>query len=289
MSVTATTVDLELAPRARRGILRRLTAYPALTIGLTLFLLILGAVIIAPIFITYGADTQDFSAILQGPSWHHLLGTDELGRDVLTRLLYAGRTDLKVGVLAVLFPFFFGTAIGTIAGFYGGWLDWIVMRIVDVLVAFPFYVLVIGLVFVVGTGTRGIYIAFGIADWVIYARTVRATTLIVREQEYVAAARVGGLGDLRVIFRHVLPNVISQAVVYVMTDIVLVIVAVVTLGYLGLGVQPPTPDWGAMINDGQDFITTKWMLATVPGLAVALTGLSLSLIGDGLADALRSQ
>jgi peptide/nickel transport system permease protein len=163
------------------------------------------------------------------------------------------------------------------------------MRIVDVLVAFPFYVLVIGLVFVVGTGTRGIYIAFGIADWVVYARTVRAATLIVREQEYVGAARVGGLGDLRVLARHVLPNVVSQAIVYVMTDIVLVIVAVVTLGYLGLGVQPPTADWGAMINDGQDFITTHWMLATVPGLAVALVGLSLSLIGDGLADALRSR
>jgi peptide/nickel transport system permease protein len=289
MSITATTTELELAPRRSRGLWSRLRAYPALTIGLTLLILILLAVIVAPIFISYGPDTQDLTAILQGPSWHHLLGTDELGRDELTRLLYAGRTDLKVGVLAVLFPFCFGTAIGTLSGFYGGWLDWIVMRIVDVLVAFPFYVLVIGLVFVVGTGTRGIYVAFGIADWVVYARTVRAATLIVREQEYVAAARVGGLGDLRVLARHVLPNVVSQAIVYVMTDIVLVIVAVVTLGYLGLGVQPPTPDWGAMINDGQDFITTHWTLATLPGLTVAVTGLSLSLIGDGLADALRSR
>ncbi len=121
----------------------------------------------------------------------------------------------------------------------------------------------------------------------MYARTVRSTTLIVRESEYIAAARVGGLGDLRILARHVLPNTISQAIVYIMTDIVLVIVIVVTLGYLGLGAQPPTPDWGAMINDGQDFITTHWMLSTVPGIAVVVTGLSLSLIGDGLADVLR--
>jgi peptide/nickel transport system permease protein len=286
--MTAITADLELPAAGRQSRWSRAWRYPALTIGVTLFAVILIAVLIVPLFLSYGPDTQDLTAILQGPSLHHLLGTDELGRDELTRLLYAGRTDLKVGVLAVLFPFCFGTAIGTLAGFYGGRLDWVVMRIVDVLVAFPFYVLVIALVFVVGTGTRGIYIAFAIADWVVYARTVRSATLVVREAEYVAAARVGGLGDLRVLARHVLPNVVTQAIVYVMTDVVLVIVAVVTLGYLGLGVQPPTPDWGAMINDGQSFITTQWWLSTIPGIAVVLTGLSLSLIGDGLADALRA-
>jgi peptide/nickel transport system permease protein len=286
--MSAITADLELPAASRQSRWSRAWRHPALTIGVTLFAVILIAVLIVPLFLSYGPDTQDLTAILQGPSLHHLLGTDELGRDELTRLLYAGRTDLKVGVLAVLFPFCFGTAIGTLAGFYGGRLDWIVMRIVDVLVAFPFYVLVIALVFVVGTGTRGIYIAFAIADWVVYARTVRSATLVVREAEYVAAARVGGLGDLRVLARHVLPNVVTQAIVYVMTDVVLVIVAVVTLGYLGLGVQPPTPDWGAMINDGQSFITTQWWLSTIPGIAVALTGLSLSLIGDGLADVLRA-
>jgi peptide/nickel transport system permease protein len=286
--MSATTVELELTPRKRSNLWARLRRYPSLTIGSTLFGLILLAVIIGPLVSSYQPDTQGL-AILQGPSSHHLLGTDELGRDVLTRILYAGRTDLKVGILAVLFPFFFGTTMGIVSGFYGGKLDWIVMRIVDVLVAFPFYVLVIALVFVVGTGTRGIYVAFGIADWVIYARVVRSATLVVRESEYVAAARVGGLGDVRILARHVLPNVVSQAIVYIMTDIVLVIIAIVVLGYLGLGVQPPTPDWGAMISDGQDFLTTQWMLATVPGIAVTLVGLSLSLIGDGLADALRSR
>jgi peptide/nickel transport system permease protein len=287
--MSAVTADMQIAARPKRNLWSRAWRYPTLTVGVTLLAVILIAVLIVPLFLSSGPDTQDLTAILQGPSLHHLLGTDELGRDELTRLLYAGRTDLKVGVLAVLFPFCFGTAMGVLAGFYGGWLDWVVMRIVDVLVAFPFYVLVIALVFVVGTGTRGIIIAFGIADWVVYARTVRSATLVVREAEYVAAARVGGLGDIRVLARHVLPNVVSQAVVYVMTDVVLVIVAVVTLGYLGLGVQPPTPDWGAMINDGQTFITTQWWLSTIPGIAVAITGLSLSLIGDGLADALRSR
>jgi ABC-type dipeptide/oligopeptide/nickel transport system permease subunit len=285
--MSATTFEVELSRSGATSRWTRARGYPSLIAGSVLFGLILLAVILAPVLTPYGPNTQDLTAILQGPSWHHLLGTDELGRDELTRLLYAGRTDLTVGILAVLFPFCFGTAVGTLAGFYGGRLDWIVMRIVDVLVAFPFYVLVIGLVFVVGTGTRGIYVAFAIADWVVYARTVRSTTLVVREAEYVAAARAGGLGDLRILVRHVLPNTISQAIVYIMTDVVLVIVAVVTLGYLGLGVQPPTPDWGTMINDGQDFITSHWTLATLPGIAVALTGLSLSLIGDGLADLLR--
>ena len=162
-------------------------------------------------------------------------------------------------------------------------------RIIEVVIAFPFLVLVIGLVFVVGPGTRGIFIAFAIADWIVYARTVRVTTMIVSESDYVAAARAGGLGNVRILWSHVLPNTITQVIVYAMTDIVLVIVVVVTLGYVGLGVQPPAFDWGSMINDGQEFLTTRWQLATFPGIAVVVTGLGLSLIGDGLADVLRPQ
>jgi len=278
-------------PRSRRVAVRwrAIRRYPSLLAGLTLLGLLVAAVILAPLISHYSPDHEDLFHILAGPSWAHPLGTDELGRDELSRLLWAGRTDLRVGALAVIFPFCFGTAVGTLSGYYGGWLDSVVMRIVDVVIAFPFYVLVIGLVFVVGEGTRGIYIAFAVADWVVYARTVRAGTLVVRESEYVAAAKVGGLGDLRILVGHVLPNTISQAIVYIMSDIVLVIVAVLTLGYLGLGVQPPTPDWGTMVNDGQQFLTTHWALATLPGIAVVLTGLSLSLVGDGLADRLRPQ
>jgi peptide/nickel transport system permease protein len=278
---------IELLAARPAGYARRARSSSTLLAGCILTGLIVLAAILAPILSPYDPNHQDLYNILGGFSWKHPLGTDELGRDELSRLLYAARTDLKVGVLAILFPFCFGTLAGTVAGYYGGIVDGIVSRVIDVVIAFPFYVLVIGLVFVVGPGTRGIYVAFAAADWIVYARALRATTLVVRESDYVAAARSGGLGDLRILSRHVLPNTITQAIVYAMNDIVLVIVAVVTLGYLGLGIQPPDADWGAMISDGQEFLTTHWTLATIPGLAVALTGLSLSLIGDGLADVLR--
>ncbi len=268
-------------------VLPRALRSPTLVAGGVLTGLLVLAFLLAPVISPYSPDHQDLYGILAGPSARHLLGTDELGRDELSRLLFAGRTDLLVGVLAVLFPFCFGTMMGTLAGLYGGWVDNVIMRVVDVLIAFPFYVLVIALVFVAGTGVTGIFIAFAVADWVVYARIVRSTTLVVRESDYVAAARTGGLSDLRVMVRHVLPNTITQAIVYIFSDIVLVIVAVVTLGYFGLGIQPPTPDWGAMIGDGQQFLTTRWELATFPGIAVVLTGIGLSLLGDGLADVLR--
>jgi peptide/nickel transport system permease protein len=278
---------LPLAPR--KTFWQRARASRSLVAGTIIIGLIALAAALAPVIAPYPPNQQDLYHILGGFSWQHLLGTDELGRDELSRLLYGARTDLMVGVLAVIFPFVFGTIVGTLAGYYGGVADSVVMRIVDVVIAFPFYVLVIALVFVVGPGTRGIFIAFAVADWVIYSRTVRSTTLIVRELDYVAAARAGGLSDFRVLTRHALPNTITQAIVYSMSDIVLVIVAVVTLGYLGLGVQPPTADWGTMISAGQGFLTTNWTLATLPGIAVVLTGLGLSLVGDGLADVLRPQ
>jgi peptide/nickel transport system permease protein len=289
MTAHAASAALELAPSRRPSFLRRAAHSPTLVAGTALTGLIVLATVLAPVISPYAPDQQDLYHILAGPSWKHLLGTDELGRDELSRLLWAGRTDLQVGVLAIIFPFCFGTLIGTVAGYYRGIVDATVMRVIEVVIAFPFYVLVIGLVFAVGTGDRGIYIAFAAADWVVYARAVRATTLVVRESDYVAAARAGGLGNLRILAGHVLPNTVTQVIVYAMSDIVLVIVAVVTLGYLGLGVQPPTADWGAMISDGQEFLTTHWTLATIPGIAVALTGLGLSLIGDGLADVLRPQ
>jgi len=286
--MNAVEAELELEPVRRRSALwRRARRSPALLAGAVIIGLIVAAAALAPVLSPAPPNQQDLFHVLGGFSSQHPLGTDELGRDELSRLLYGARTDLRVGVVAILFPFFFGTAVGTIAGFYGGVVDAVTMRIVDVVIAFPFYVLVIGLVFVIGPGIRGIYLAFAVVDWVIYARAIRSTTLVVRDSDYVAAARGAGLSDLRVLTRHVLPNTVNQAIVYAMNDIVLVIVAVVTLGYLGLGVQPPTADWGTMISAGQDFLTTNWTLATIPGLAVVVTGLGLSLIGDGLATVLR--
>jgi peptide/nickel transport system permease protein len=290
MSVAVERVEPFDERRSQRPtFLSRAVRSRSLVAGTILTGLIALSAIFAPLLSPASPDHQDLYHILSGFSRAHPLGTDQLGRDVLSRLLYAGRTDLTVGIVAIIFPLIFGTFVGTVAGYYRGITDAVVSRIIEVVIAFPFLVLVIGLVFVVGPGTRGIYIAFAIADWIVYARAVRATTLIVRESDYVAAARAGGLGNVRILWSHVLPNTITQAIVYAMTDVVLVIVAVVTLGYVGLGVQPPDFDWGSMINDGQEFLTTRWQLATIPGLAVVITGLGFSLIGDGLADVLRPQ
>lgn len=276
-------------PARPTGLARRALRSPSFVAGTTLIALIVLSAVLAPWISPYSPTAIDPFHILGGISSQHLLGTDDLGRDELSRILWAGRTDLAVGFLAVLFPSIVGTLIGTLCGYYGGVLDSVVMRLVDVLIAFPFYVLVIGLVFIVGPGTEGIVVAFAVVDWTVYARFIRAATLVVRESDYVAAAKVGGLPTRTILFRHVLPNTVAQSVVYVTSDVVLVLVALVTLGYLGLGVQAPTPDWGSMIYEGQAFITSDWRLATLPGLAVVLTALALSLLGDGLADVLRPQ
>lgn len=260
---------------------------PALMAGLILLAIILFLVLAAPLLTSYNPDTQNISAALQGFSSRHLLGTDQEGRDTFTRLLYGGRTDLQVAFLAVLFPFVLGTVLGSLAGYFGGWVDMIIMRLVDIVVAFPFFVLIIALVFVLGPGQKSIYIAITLVGWVSYARIIRGEILVAKRQEYVLAAQAGGLSNLRIMGRHLLPNVVTQAIIYAMSDIVQDILAIVTLSYLGLGIQPPTPDWGTMISDGQNFITTHWQLTTIPGLAVVVTGLALSLIGDGLADLLR--
>jgi peptide/nickel transport system permease protein len=277
------TVAPERAQARKAGWYRQ----PALLAGLILLAVILFMVIAAPLLTSYNPDTQDLNAVLSGPSAHHLLGTDQLGRDTWSRLLYGGRVDLQVAFIAVLFPFVLGTVLGSVAGYFGGWVDLVIMRVVDIVVAFPFYVLIIALVFVLGPGERSIYIAITAVGWVSYARIIRGEILVAKRQEYVLAAQSGGLSNLRIMGRHLLPNVITQAIIYAMSDIVQDILAIVTLSYLGLGIQPPTPDWGSMIANGQNFLTTHWQLTTLPGLAVVITGLALSLIGDGLADLLR--
>jgi peptide/nickel transport system permease protein len=243
----------------------------------------------APLFTRYNPVIPHPAQGLLPPSSQHLFGTDQLGRDAWTRLLYGARIDLEVGFLAVLFPFLVGTAIGCLAGYFGGVIDTITMRAVDVILAFPFFVLVIAIVFVIGPGTKSIYIAMTVTDWVSYTWIIRGEILTAKRHEYILAARALGFSRRRIIARHLVPNVITQAIVYSMSDIVFTILTIVTLGYLGLGVPPPAPEWGSMISDGQTFITTNWQLATIPGLAVVITGIGLSLLGDGLADLLRPE
>jgi peptide/nickel transport system permease protein len=263
----------------RRSSERNLTLYA----GLTLFALIVLAAVFAPQLTSADPLQQNLlEARLAPGSSGHLLGTDDLGRDVLSRILYGARVDVRVGVLAVLTPLVIGSVLGLLCGWWGRWFDTIVMRLVDIVVAFPFLVLVIALVFVLGQGTKSIYIAISAVGWVAYCRIVRGQVLVAKEQEYALAARASGLPTWRILLRHVLPNVILQAIVYAMSDIVLSILAIVTLSYLGLGVAPPSPEWGSMIAEGQNSLLTQWYLATIPGLCVVVVGLALALVADGL-------
>ena len=281
------TPHVPFTPEVEVRQLRRRKVSPPLIIGGLILSAMIGLAIAAPLVTTYNPEALNPTQALLSPSAHHLLGTDQLGRDVWARLLYGARLDLQVALLAVLFPFLLGTGIGLCAGYLGGWVDIVVMRIVDVILAFPFFVLVITLVFLLGPGTKSIYIAMTVTDWVSYTWIIRAEVLSAKRHEYVLAARALGYRRRRIILRHVLPNVITPAIVYSMSDVVFTILTIVTLGYLGLGIPPPTPEWGSMIADGQQFITTNWELATFPGLAVVITAIGLSLLGDGLADLLR--
>lgn len=282
-----TTEHLLPGPVDRTGARRSFLGTPALLAGCIMMGLLAAVAVFAPFLTPYGPTEQNMSATLQGPSWAHWLGTDQLGRDLFTRLIYAARTDLKIMVLAQIIPFCTGVFLGMLAGYYGRWVNTVITLLTDTLIAFPFYLIVIIVAFASGTGQKGIYITFALVGWIVYARVVKGLTATFRKQEWIAAARTLGLPDRHILFRHLLPNVMPQAIIVLMTDMAVLLVAIVTLGYLGIGIAPPTPDWGTMISDGRPFIATKWWLSALPGLAVVYTGIALSLIGDGLADKWR--
>lgn len=224
---------------------------------------------------------------LASPTWEHLLGTDELGRDVFSRLIYAARVDLPIGFFGAFLPALLGIALGIVAGFSGGLLDSVIMRIADVVQAFPSYILVIVLVFALGQGVTSILFAFTILAWVVYARLIRTEVLRVRDLDYIHAARLAGVPRVRILGVHVFPNVIGQILVYFPSDILFATLALAAFSFLGLGVPPPTPEWGAMIAAGQPYIRDQWWLATVPGLVIVGLGLGLSLLGEGAEESLH--
>ena len=192
-----------------------------------------------------------------------------------------------MGLISVLLPFLIGGALGCLAGYYGGRIDSAVMRVADVIQAFPFLILIIAIVAVLGVGLTSVYVAVALVAWVTYARLIRGEILVAKNQEYVEAARSLGGSDARIIGRHLLPNVMTSAIVFAATDVMLYIVLVTSLSYLGLAARPPTPEWGAMITEGRTFMATAWWVSLFPGLAVVVTGIAFSIFGDGLADALR--
>ncbi|SLJ96081.1 MULTISPECIES: ABC transporter permease [unclassified Paenibacillus] len=271
------------------SLMNRILKTPSLLVGSVMFAVLIILTVIIPWISPYDPSEQNLSTFLQPPSAEHWLGTDQLGRDLFTRLIYAARTDLSIMVLAEIVPFCMGVFLGMLAGYYGKWTDKIISLFTDTFIAFPFYLIVIIVAFASGAGERGIYITFMLVGWIVFARVVRGLSASYRKQEWIASAQTLGLPGIRIILRHLLPNVLPQAIVVLMTDMVGLLVAIVTLGYLGIGIAPPTPDWGTMISDGQSFITTAWWLSAVPGFAVVYTGIALSLVGDGLADVWRKK
>ncbi len=273
------------AGRRRSVTRRRMT----LIAGLVMLGLAIAAVLLAPVLVSYSPTAIDPLHPLAPPgTGGHLFGSDQYGRDLLARILYGGRIDLAIAFGATGVTLVGGTIIGLVAGYAGGKLDSFLMRLVDLFFAFPFLVLIIAIVAMLGPSIFNMFLAIWITSWVSYARIMRAQTVVAKKQQYVLAARALGYSPLRIMFRHILPTTASSVILFSMVDAVGNIILAASLGFLGLGAQPPSPEWGAMIADGQNYILTSWWLATIPGLAVVFVGVAFSLIGDGLADLLRA-
>jgi peptide/nickel transport system permease protein len=259
--------------------------------GLWIGSAVVGLVVLATIVMHIGGighpDQLDLLKTLEGPSLAHPFGTDAQGRDVFVRTVYGGGLDLEVGFVTTIAPLVIGLALGIVSGFFGGWLDAIVMRVVDAVIAFPFVVLVIGFVAVFGVGMTGVYVGLVVASVPTFARLTRGEMLVLREQQFMMAAKTLGYSRRRTLFKHALPHLIRPNLVYAPSNMLGNILAVAALSYLGLGAQPPTSEWGAIISEGQSYLLTSWWISTMPGLFVVLVGVGFSLIGDGLAERLR--
>jgi peptide/nickel transport system permease protein len=269
----------------RRGVgLRRIRSLPmTLIIGSSITLAWIVAALAAPLITSHDPIAVNVIDALMTPGAEHWLGTDAIGRDIFTRIVYGARYDLAMAAFGVIGPVIVGTIVGLVSGYFGGWMDAILMRIFEVTVSFPYFVLVIAIVAVLGPGLKSYLISLTVVNWVSYARLVRSQALVLRSADFVLAARGMGVGHVRIMLSHILPNAVIPSVVFMMTDAVLTIVLGSSLGFLGLGVQPPTPEWGAMIAEGQTYLTTAWWISIFPGLAVCSLALGLSLLADGLA------
>lgn len=276
------TVPAVETPAARAH--SRLGQHPALAIGAAILLFFVILACAAPLFAPYDPILQMADQRLQPPSLLHPFGTDNFGRDILSRVIWGTRIDLQMAFLGVVFPFVIGTLIGTLAGFFGGIVDAVLMRIIDIILAFPFLVLMLSIIAILGPGLTSFYIAMALVGWVSYARLVRAQILVLKNSDYAVAAVSLGFGKMRIMFRHLLPNAIAGSLVFVMSDAVLVLLSGAAISYLGLGVQPPTAEWGIMVAEGQPFVTTAWWITLFPGLSIVFLAFAFSLLGDGLGD-----
>jgi peptide/nickel transport system permease protein len=265
---------------------RGLRRNPLAMVGLSLVLLLVATAIAAPWLAPSSPFAQDLAQRLQSPSAVHWLGTDELGRDIFSRLLHGSRITLWIVMLVVVIVAPVGLLVGTVAGFAGGWVDTILMRLTDVFLAFPRLILALAFVAALGPGIGNAAIAIACTAWPPYARVARAETLTIRNSDFIAAARLQGASAGRIIWGHVLPLCASSLVVRVTLDMAGIILTAAGLGFLGLGAQPPLPEWGAMISSGSKFLLDQWWVATMPGLAIVAVSFGFNLLGDGLRDVL---
>ena len=269
-----------------REVLRALLSHKLAVVGLVVLSLFVAVAALGPLLAPYGENEVDVLGRLQAPSADHPFGTDELGRDVLSRVIVAARVSLLVGLVSVSIALVAGVALGLVAGFYGRWVDDVVMRLMDMLFAFPAILLALAILAVLGPGTTNVMIAIGIVYTPLFARITRASVLSVREEVYVRAARSLGVGDLRLLRLHILPNVLAPIIVQTSLSLAFAILSEAALSFLGLGVQPPDPSWGRMLLEGRGFVQQAWWMGVFPGAAIFLVVLSFNVVGDALRDAL---
>jgi peptide/nickel transport system permease protein len=277
-----------LAPRVSefRRFMRVLLSRIPVIFGMIVILLVIITAIFAPLLAPYDPYEQDWEHTLLNPSIHHLLGTDSLGRDVLSRLIYGSRNSLMIGVVALAIAAIFGMSLGLLAGYFGGWINAIIMRIIDSLMSFPMILLALVIASLLGGGMRNVMIAIGISMLPGYARLMCGQVLSVKENDYVLAEHAAGASHLRVMLRHVLPNCFPPLIVLVTMQIGAAILAEAGLSFLGIGIEPPAAAWGLMVEDGRSYLLTNPILSFAPGLAIMLVVFGFNMVGDGLRDAL---
>jgi peptide/nickel transport system permease protein len=258
-------------------------------VGLAILTLLVVAALLAPLLAPHDPTRQNLDNDLRSYSMENPLGTDKLGRDILSRVLYGGRISLLVGATTVVISLAIGLAIGSLSGYFGGWADQLLMRLVDILMAFPGILLAIAFTAVLGPGLDHVILALCLIGWTSYARLVRGEILTLREREFVQAARALGCKPGRVIARHLLPNLLPPVLIQATFGLAAAIIAEGSLSFLGLGVEPPTPSWGSMLNDGRQFLLVAPNLTTYPGIAIMITVFGLNLVGDGLQDRLQTR
>jgi len=269
-----------------RQVLMHLRRNRGAMVGLIVLAVFLICAVFAPLLAPYDPTDSNLGRALEKPSAEHILGTDELGRDSFSRILFGSRISLAIGLISVSIGLVVGVPLGALSGFYGGKFDLFMQRLIDILIAFPGILLAIVVVTILGVGVENVMIAVGVASIPIYTRLVRGSVLSVKEEGYVAAARALGIGNTRIIIRHILPNCLGPIIVQSTFQIATAILWAAGLGFLGLGAQPPNPEWGAMLSKGREYIRVAHHLTTYPGLAILFMVLGFNLVGDGLRDAL---